>query len=65
MAKRLTASGDGAEGLASWISGLTIGPPQRVGELTLVPLSHDRVPSFYLSFRVWTPGPHRGFAATV
>ena len=34
----------GAEGLAAWISGLTAGSPQRLGELTLVPLLHVRVP---------------------
>lgn len=35
---------DGPAGLRPWLSALTIGSPQRVGELTLVPLVHARVP---------------------
>lgn len=33
------------EGLATWISGLTAGPAQRLGELTLVPLLQAQVPA--------------------
>ena len=43
MQQSLILDQGGPAGLRTWLSALTIGAPQRVGELTLVPLLHSRV----------------------
>lgn len=44
-AKRIAVAPEGADGFSNWLSGLTAGPPQSVGELTLIPLSHVHAPA--------------------
>jgi len=36
---------EAAESVTTWLSGLSTGPAQQIGELTLIPLIHPKVPS--------------------